>query len=308
MKNILVTGGAGFLGSHLCDKLIKHGHRVICVDNLSTGTIDNIKHLIDHSNFEFVKHDIRKYKKWSVDEIYNLACPASPKQYQKNPVDTIETCVIGMLNMLNLARDTGAKILQASTSEIYGDPLEHPQQESYWGNVNTLGPRSCYDEGKRCAESMMFAYREQYHCQIKIARIFNTYGPRMQRHDGRVISNFIVQALQNDNITIYGSGMQTRSFCYVDDTVEALVRLMSTMDFEGPVNIGNPAEMTLLDLADMILQKTKSNSQKIFLASVKDDPQQRKPDIRLAQETLSWSPTVSIEQGIDYTIKWFSGP
>jgi UDP-glucuronate decarboxylase len=308
MKTILVTGGAGFLGSHLCDRLVRNGDKVICVDNLSTGSLNNIQHLNDHPNFEFVKHDVRRYKKWAVDEIYNLACPASPEQYQKKPANTIETCVLGILNMLNLARNTDAKILQASTSEIYGDPLEHPQRESYWGNVNTLGPRSCYDEGKRCAESMMFSYREQYHSQIKIARIFNTYGPRMQRHDGRVVSNFIVQALQGSDITFYGTGQQTRSFCYVEDTVEALIRLMATVDFEGPVNIGNPTEMTLLELADIILKKTKSSSEKVFLAPVRDDPHQRKPDITLAKEMLSWSPRVSIDQGLDLTIKWFSGP
>lgn len=308
MKTILVTGGAGFLGSHLCDKLIKNGDKVICVDNLSTGSINNIEHLQSHANFEFVKHDIRKFKKWSVDEIYNLACPASPEQYQKKPAHTIETCVLGILNMLELSRSTGAKILQASTSEVYGDPLEHPQKESYWGNVNTLGPRGCYDEGKRCAESMLIAYRDQYHCQIKIARIFNTYGPRMQRHDGRVVSNFIVQALQGSDITFYGNGQQTRSFCYVEDTVEALVRLMATVDFEGPVNIGNPVEMTLLELADIILKKTQSSSEKVFLAPAKDDPNKRQPDISLAKQVLSWSPRVNIDQGLDHTIEWFSGP
>jgi len=308
MKKILVTGGAGFLGSHLCDRLVKAGNYVICVDNLSTGSKDNIQHLFAYSNFEFERHDVRRYKTWQVDEIYNLACPASPKHYQMKPANTIETCVLGILNMLNLAIETGATVLQASTSEIYGDPLEHPQQESYWGNVSSTGPRSCYDEGKRCAESMMIAYRDQCNCKIKIARIFNTYGPRMQKNDGRVVSNFIVQALQNENITIYGSGEQTRSFCYVDDTVEALIRLMSNDHFEGPVNIGNPEEINLLELADKILVKTKSKSQKIFLAPVKDDPKQRKPDISLAKKELSWSPNISIDQGLDFTIKWFSGP
>ena len=295
------------MGSHLCDRLIKNGHKIICVDNLSTGSKRNIEHLQHHPHFVFVEHDIRRFKKWSVDEIYNLACPASPEQYQKKPAHTIETCVLGILNMLELARNTGAKILQASTSEIYGDPLEHPQKESYWGNVNTLGPRGCYDEGKRCAESMMIAYRDQYHCQIKIARIFNTYGPRMQRHDGRVVSNFIVQALQGSDLTFYGDGQQTRSFCYVEDTVEALVRLMATVDFEGPVNIGNPVEMTLLELADIILKKTQSSSEKVFLAPAKDDPNKRRPDISLAKQVLSWSPRVSIDRGLNHTIEWFSG-
>jgi UDP-glucuronate decarboxylase len=307
MKTILVTGGAGFLGSHLCDRLIKNGNKIICVDNLSTGSARNIEHLQNHPNFVFVEHDIRRYQKWAVDEIYNLACPASPEQYQKKPAYTIETCVLGILNMLELVRETGARILQASTSEIYGDPLQHPQTESYWGNVNTLGPRGCYDEGKRCAESMLIAYRDQYHCQIKIARIFNTYGPRMQHHDGRVVSNFIVQALQGSDITFYGTGRQTRSFCYVSDTVEALVRLMATVDFEGPVNIGNPAEITLLELADVILTKTQSSSQKIFLAPVRDDPAKRQPDITLAKQMLGWSPQVTIDQGLDQTIHWFSG-
>ena len=292
MKNILVTGGAGFVGSHLCDRLVGKGNKIICLDNLSTGSIDNVSHLIGRSDFVFMEHDVRQPIPHKADEIYNLACPASPEQYQKNPAATIETCVLGIKNVLEVSRSTGCKVLQASTSEIYGDPLEHPQKETYWGNVNTMGPRSCYDEGKRCAESMMWAYREQYHCQIKIARIFNTYGPRMQKHDGRVISNFIVQSLENDDITFYGDGNQTRSFCYVTDTVDGLLRLMASVDFEGPVNIGNPNEISLAELANLILEKTSSTSKKIFLASAKDDPRQRRPDISVAKNILGWRPTI----------------
>jgi UDP-glucuronate decarboxylase len=305
MKNILVTGGAGFVGSHLCDRLVGKGNKIICIDNLSTGSIDNISHLIGRSDFVFVEHDVRQPVHYEVDEIYNLACPASPEQYQKNPAATIETCVLGIRNMLELARSTGCKLLQASTSEIYGDPLEHPQKETYWGNVNTMGPRSCYDEGKRCAESMMWAYRDQHHCQIRIARIFNTYGPRMQQNDGRVISNFIVQALSGSDITFYGDGQQTRSFCYVTDTVDALIRLMSSVDADTPVNVGNPNEITLLDLADIIIHKTNSSSEKIFLSAAKDDPKRRCPDITTANTVLGWHPKIDLEIGLDHTISWF---
>lgn len=299
---ILVTGGAGFLGSHLCDYLIAEGHDVICVDNLYTGDKRNIWHLMDNRRFEFIRHDITFPLYVEVDQIYNLACPASPYWYQKNPVQTIKTCVHGAINMLGLAKRTGARILQASTSEVYGDPEVHPQKESYWGNVNPIGERSCYDEGKRCAESLFMAYKQQG-VDVRIARIFNTYGTRMQPDDGRVVSNFINQALSGEPITIYGNGEQTRSFCYVDDMIEGLVTLMNK-DYSLPVNLGNPIEFTINDLSAMIFLHTKSKSEIIYKELPSDDPKQRKPDISKAKQ-LGWSPSVSLENGLEQTIQYF---
>ncbi len=305
-KRILVTGGAGFIGSHLIDTLLARGHDVICVDNLFTGTKRNIEHLRDNPRFEFVRHDVTLPLSVEVDEIYNLACPASPIHYQRDPVQTTRTSVIGAINMLDLARRLGCKIVQASTSEVYGDPEVHPQPEGYWGRVNPIGPRSCYDEGKRCAETLFFDYRRQYALPIKVARIFNTYGPRMQPGDGRVVSNFIVQSLGGDPITLYGDGSQTRSFCYVDDTVEGLVRLMdSPDDFVGPVNLGNPAEFTIRDLAARITGLTGSSSVIEVAPLPVDDPRQRCPDIALAQAELDWRPRVSLEDGLVPTIAYF---
>lgn len=305
-KRILVSGGAGFIGSHLCERLLKDGNEVICMDNFFTGDKSNIVHLLQNPYFELVRHDVTEPFLAEVDEIYNLACPASPVHYQYNPIKTIKTSVMGAINMLGLAKRVNARILQASTSEIYGDPKVHPQQESYWGNVNPIGIRSCYDEGKRCAETLFMDYQRQHHIAIKIVRIFNTYGPRMHPQDGRVVSNFIMQALQNKDITIYGEGNQTRSFQYVDDLVEGMIRMMDTeKSFIGPINIGNPNEFTILQLAQQVILQTGSKSKIKFLPLPQDDPQQRKPDIELAKKSLDWSPTVQLEEGLSKTITYF---
>ena len=301
---ILVTGGAGFLGSHLCDYLIAEGHDVICVDNLYTGNKRNIWHLMDNRRFEFIRHDITFPLYVEVDQIYNLACPASPYWYQKDPVQTIKTCVHGAINMLGLAKRTGATILQASTSEVYGDPTEHPQKETYWGNVNPVGERSCYDEGKRCAESLFMAYSKQG-VETRIARIFNTYGPRMQIGDGRVVSNFIVQALRNEPITVYGDGKQTRSFCYVDDLVYGLTRIMR-FGMHEPINVGNPKEFTVYELATIINALTQSQSEIVHNSLPKDDPKKRKPDIKFITDILGWEPKVGLHEGLRRTIKYFT--
>jgi UDP-glucuronate decarboxylase len=302
----LVTGGAGFIGSHLCRRLLERGHDVICVDNFYTGTRDNIAELLGNPYFELLRHDITFPLYVEVDEIYNLACPASPIHYQLDPVQTTKTSVHGAINMLGLAKRTKARILQASTSEVYGDPELHPQPEAYWGNVNPIGPRSCYDEGKRCAETLFFDYHRQHRVAIKVARIFNTYGPRMHPHDGRVVSNFVVQALGNDPVTIYGDGKQTRSFCYVDDLVDALMRLMnSDKELIGPVNLGNPAEFTMLELAEKIIATIGSDSQIVFQPLPPDDPRQRRPDITLARRALGWQPTTCIDRGLASTIAYF---
>jgi len=306
MKRILVTGGAGFLGSHLCDKLIKDGHDVLCLDNFFTGSKQNIAHLIGHPYFELMRHDVTFPLYVEVDQIYNLACPASPVHYQFDPVQTTKTSVHGAINMLGLAKRVKARIFQASTSEVYGDPEQHPQQESYWGRVNPIGPRSCYDEGKRCAETLFFDYYRQHNLDIKVARIFNTYGPRMHPNDGRVVSNFIVQALKNEDITIYGDGSQTRSFCYVDDLIEGFVRMMDTeKGITGPINLGNPGEFTMLELAEKVIQLTASKSRIVFRALPTDDPKQRQPDISLAKENLRWQPKVQLEDGLKETISYF---
>lgn len=306
VKRILVTGGAGFLGSHLCEHLLDQGHEVICVDNFFTGRRANISHLLSNPLFEVLRHDITFPLYVEVDEIYNLACPASPIHYQFDPVQTTKTSVHGAINVLGLAKRIKAKILQASTSEVYGDPDVHPQEESYWGRVNPIGVRSCYDEGKRCAETLFFDYYRQHNLRIKIARIFNTYGPRMHPNDGRVVSNFIVQALENKPITICGDGMQTRSFCYVDDLIEAMIKIMDTPDsFTGPVNIGNPMEFTILELAKTVIESTGSNSQIEFKPLPQDDPKQRQPDINLAREMLDWEPKVSLKEGLQKTIDYF---
>ncbi|NBP35483.1 MAG: SDR family oxidoreductase, partial [Betaproteobacteria bacterium] len=295
MQKILVTGGAGFLGSHLCDRLIERGHDVLCVDNYFTGNKANIKHLLDHPHFELMRHDVTFPLYVEVDRIFNLACPASPIHYQHDPVQTTKTSVHGAINMLGLAKRTKARILQASTSEVYGDPEVHPQPESYWGKVNPIGLRSCYDEGKRCAETLFFDYWRQHQLQIKVVRIFNTYGPRMHPNDGRVVSNFIVQALKGEDITMFGEGSQTRSFCYVDDLIEAMLRMMdSPADFVGPVNIGNPGEFTMLELAEMVLRLTGSRSKISFRPLPSDDPKQRRPDISLAKRALDWEPKISL--------------
>lgn len=305
-KRILVTGGAGFLGSHLCEVLLKQGHEVLCVDNFFTGRKQNIAHMLDDANFEFVRHDVTFPLYIEVDEIYNLACPASPIHYQFDPVQTTKTSVHGAINMLGLAKRVRAKILQASTSEVYGDPEIHPQPESYWGKVNPVGPRSCYDEGKRCAETLFFDYWRQHKLRIKVMRIFNTYGPRMHPDDGRVVSNFIVQALKGEEITIYGDGKQTRSFCYVDDLVRGFTALMDTPDdFTGPVNIGNPGEFTMIELAELVLKLTGSKSKLAFKPLPADDPRQRKPDIALAKQNLGWEPKVPLEEGLRHTIDYF---
>lgn len=305
-NRVLVTGGAGFLGSHLIDRLLDDGHDVLCVDNLFTGTRDNIAHLRAHPRFEFLRHDVTFPLFVEVDEIYNLACPASPIHYQHDPVQTTKTSVVGAINMLGLAKRLGCKILQASTSEVYGDPDVHPQTEAYWGHVNPIGPRSCYDEGKRCAETLFFDYRRQHDLAIKVARIFNTYGPRMHPADGRVVSNFVVQALQGDDITIYGDGNQTRSFCYVSDLVAGLVALMdSGPDVTGPINLGNPREFTMRELAEKVIALTGSKSKLVFRPLPQDDPRQRQPDIILAKRDLGWSPSVSLEDGLVPTIEYF---
>ena len=305
-KRILVTGGAGFLGSHLCDRLIEQGNDVICIDNLFTGSKDNIRHLMGNPYFEFIRHDVTEPIYVEVDQIYNLACPASPIHYQYEPIKTGKTSVLGALHTLGLAKRVHARILQASTSEVYGDPEIHPQPESYRGCVNPIGIRSCYDEGKRMAETLFFDYHRQHQVDIKVIRIFNTYGPRMNTHDGRVVSNFIVQALKNENITIYGSGEQTRSFCYVDDLIEGMIRMMNSRDgFTGPVNIGNPGEFTMLELAQKIIDLTGSSSKIVFEPLPQDDPMQRRPVIDLAKKELSWEPTVNLEEGLKKTIAYF---
>ena len=306
MKRILVTGGAGFLGSHLCDRLLRDGHDLLCVDNFFTGSKTNIAHLIGHPYFELMRHDVTFPLYVEVDRIFNLACPASPIHYQHDPVQTTKTSVHGAINMLGLAKRVKARIFQASTSEVYGDPEMHPQQESYWGRVNPIGPRSCYDEGKRCAETLFFDYQRQHDLDIKVVRIFNTYGPRMHPNDGRVVSNFIVQALRGEDITIYGDGSQSRSFCYVDDMIEGFVRMMdSERGFSGPVNMGNPDEFTMLELAENVLRLTGSHSKLTFKPLPTDDPRQRQPDIALAREKLGWEPKVRLEDGLKQTIAYF---
>jgi len=306
-KRIAITGGAGFLGSHLCEKLLEQGNEVLCIDNFFTGTKQNIIHLLDNPQFELIRHDVTFPLYLEVDEIYNLACPASPIHYQFDPVQTTKTSVHGAINMLGLAKRIKAKIFQASTSEVYGDPKVHPQPESYWGHVNPNGIRACYDEGKRCAETLFFDYHRQHNLKIKIARIFNTYGPRMHPNDGRVVSNFIVQALQGKPITVYGDGNQSRSFCYVDDLVEAFIRLMDTGDdVTGPVNLGNPGEFTILELAEKIIALTESGSEIVFQPLPGDDPQQRRPDISLAKKHLDWEPKIGLEDGLHKAIDYFS--
>lgn len=305
-KRILVTGGAGFLGSHLCERLLNEGNEVICADNFFTGDKANITHLLNNPYFELIRHDVTFPLYLEVDEIYNLACPASPPHYQFDPVQTTKTSVMGAINMLGLAKRTKAKVLQASTSEVYGDPEVHPQPESYRGSVNTIGIRACYDEGKRCAETLFFDYYRQHNVAIKVMRIFNTYGPRMNPYDGRVVSNFIVQALKGEDITIYGDGMQTRSFCYVDDLIEGMIRLMNSRDgFTGPVNIGNPGEFTMIQLAEAVIRLTESQSKLIFMPLPQDDPLQRQPDIALAKKELNWEPTITLDEGLKKTIDYF---
>jgi UDP-glucuronate decarboxylase len=308
MKQILVTGGAGFIGSHLCERLLNEGNIVICMDNYFTGRKQNVIHLLKNPNFELVRHDVTFPYYVEIDQIYNLACPASPVHYQFDPVSTVKTSVIGAINMLGLAKRIKARILQASTSEVYGDPTVHPQKESYWGNVNPIGIRSCYDEGKRCAETLFMDYHRQNKVDVRIVRIFNTYGPRMRPDDGRVVSNFIVQALKGEDLTIYGDGTQTRSFQYVDDLLEGMTRMMEAADFTGPVNLGNPREFTMLELAEKVLQLTGSKSRIVFLPLPADDPKQRKPDITLAQKHLNnWTPQVPLEAGLVPTIEYFRG-
>lgn len=307
MKKILVTGGAGFIGSHLCRQLVNEGQEVICMDNLFTGSKKNIEDLLTKSNFEFMRHDVTQPVNFKVDEIYNLACPASPIHYQYNPIATMRTSILGASNMLELAREQGARILQASTSEVYGDPLVHPQLESYWGNVNPIGIRSCYDEGKRAAETLFMDYYRQFSVPIKIIRIFNTYGPAMHPNDGRVVSNFIVQALRENDLTVYGEGQQTRSFCYVDDLVSGMIKMMNSEEtFIGPVNLGNPGEFTILELAEMVIAMTGEKSKIVYEKLPADDPQKRKPDISLAKEKLDWVPKVTLQEGLKKTIHYFS--
>lgn len=306
MRRILVTGGAGFIGSHLCERLLNEGNYVICLDNFFTGSKENIKHLLNHPNFELIEHDITKEIYLDVEQIYNLACPASPPHYQYNAIKTIKTSVLGIINMLGLAKRCNATILQASTSEVYGDPKVHPQAESYWGNVNPIGVRSCYDEGKRCAETLMMDYHRQHNVDIRIVRIFNTYGPNMDLNDGRVVSNFIVQALKGEDITVYGQGNQTRSFCFVDDLVDGLIKIMNNpQKFIGPVNMGNNSERTILDFAKMIIEMTESKSEIIYKDLPNDDPMQRRPDLSLAKKELNWQPTTDIKDGLKKTIKYF---
>jgi len=308
MKKILVTGGAGFLGSHLCDRLVREGHHVLCVDNYFTGSKKNIEHLLDYKNFEVIRQDICFPLYVEVDEIYNLACPASPYYYQWDPIQTMKTSVLGAYNMLGLAKRTGAKILQASTSEVYGDPAVHPQTEDYWGNVNPIGIRSCYDEGKRAAETLFMDYYRVHNVDVRIIRIFNTYGPRMATQDGRVVSNFIVQALQGKDLTVYGSGQQTRSFCYVDDLIEGMIRYMA-LDVDastpGPINLGNPGEFTMMELAEKVIELTGANSQILQMPLPQDDPKQRRPNIALAKSKLNWSPTIDLTKGLEKTIDYF---
>ena len=302
---ILVTGGAGFLGSHLCDRLIEQGHEVICLDNFFTGNKQNIRHLLGNDHFELIRHDVTDPFKVEVDQIYNLACPASPIHYQHNPIKTIKTSVMGAINVLGLAKRTGARVLQASTSEVYGDPEVHPQTEDYRGSVNPIGPRACYDEGKRCAETLFFDYHKQNNVDIRVMRIFNTYGPRMDPKDGRVVSNFIVQALKGEDITVFGDGSQTRSFCYVDDLLGGMIRLMNHDSFVGPVNIGNPGEFTILELAKKVIDKTESKSRITYEVLPTDDPLQRQPNITLAKRELSWEPKIELDAGLDKTIDYF---
>ena len=305
-KTILVTGGGGFLGSHLCERLLADGNDVICLDNFFTGSKDNIRHLLDDHRFELVRHDVTWPIYLEVDAIFNLACPASPVHYQHDPVQTTKTSVMGAINMLGLAKRLKIPIFQASTSEVYGDPTVHPQPEEYWGNVNTIGPRSCYDEGKRCAETLFFDYYREHNVPIKVVRIFNTYGPRMNPEDGRVVSNFIVQALRGEDITIYGEGLQTRSFCYVDDLIEGFIRFMDTPDdITGPINIGNPGEFTMIELAEKVIELTGSSSKLIHMPLPEDDPKQRQPDITRAKNTLGWEPTIHLEEGLKKTIAYF---
>ena len=308
MKRILVSGGAGFIGSHLCTRLINNGHEVICLDNFFTGSKDNIAHLMGNHHFEVVRHDVTYPYSAEVDEIYNLACPASPIHYQHDPIQTAKTSVMGAINMLGLAMRLDAKVLQASTSEVYGDPIVHPQPEYYWGNVNPVGYRSCYDEGKRCAETLFMDYHRQNDVRVKIIRIFNTYGPRMLPNDGRVVSNFVLQALNNEDITIYGDGKQTRSFQYIDDLIEGMIRMMETEDdFTGPVNLGNPHEFSILELAEKIIAMTGSSSKIVFKSLPNDDPKQRQPDITLARKKLGWEPTIELEDGLSRMIEYFKG-
>lgn len=304
MKKILVTGGAGFIGNHLCEKLVQQGHHVLCVDNYFTGSKKNIEHLLDYKNFEVIRQDVCFPLYVEVDEIYNLACPASPVHYQHDPIQTMKTSILGAYNMLGLAKRTGAKILQASTSEVYGDPQIHPQVESYWGNVNPIGPRSCYDEGKRAAETLFVDYKRKHNVDAKIVRIFNTYGPKMALNDGRVISNFITQALRNEDITIYGDGSQTRSFCFVYDLVKGITKMMDS-NVSGPINLGRPTEYTMIELADKIIELTESTSKIIFKPLPQDDPKQRQPDITKAKELLNWQPEFALETGLRYTINYF---
>lgn len=305
-KQILVTGGAGFLGSHICERLLSEGHEIICVDNFFTGKKRNIVHLMDNPYFEVIRHDINFPLSVEVDEIYNLACPASPIYYQFDPVQTTKTSVMGVINMLDLAKRLNAKILQASTSEVYGDPQIHPQPEEYRGNVNSIGPRACYDEGKRCAETLFFDYKRQYDLNIKVVRIFNTYGPRMHPNDGRVVSNFIMQALRDESITIYGNGTQTRSFCYVEDLIDGIIRMMNSREsLTGPINLGNPEEFTILELAQKVIELTDSNSELVYKSLPEDDPLKRKPDIDLAIRELGWGPKVRLEEGLKKTIRYF---
>ncbi len=304
-QRILITGGAGFLGSHLCERLLNDGHEIICVDNFFTGSKSNVEHLLAHRRFELMRHDITFPLYLEVDQIYNLACPASPVHYQHDPVQTVKTSVVGSINMLGLAKRNQARIFQASTSEVYGDPEISPQPESYLGRVNTIGPRSCYDEGKRCAETLFFDYHRQHQVAIRVARIFNCYGPRMHPNDGRVVSNFVVQALQGQDLTIYGEGNQTRSFCYVDDMIEAFVRLMNQDQTAGPVNLGNPGEFTIRQLAELVLKLTGSKSKLVFRPLPQDDPKQRKPDITLAKAVLNWEPKIQLEQGLSKVIDYF---
>ena len=306
MKNILITGGAGFIGSHLCDRLIEEGNHVICLDNFFTGSRKNIEHLLDNKEFELIRHDIVEPILLEADEIYNLACPASPVHYQFNPIKTVKTNVLGVTNMLDLADQTKARILQASTSEVYGNPAVHPQKEEYWGNVNPIGIRSCYDEGKRVAETLMFDFHRQHNVDIRVIRIFNTYGPRMAKNDGRVVSNFIIQALKNEDITIYGDGSQTRSFCYVDDLINGMTALMNTENFIGPVNVGNDGEYTILQLAEKIIKLSNSNSKIVFKPLPSDDPCKRRPDLSLAKEKLGYEPKIHIDDGLTKTIEYFS--
>jgi UDP-glucuronate decarboxylase len=305
MKRILVTGGAGFLGSHLCDRLVREGNEVICMDNLFTSSKSNIGHLLDNPRFEFMRHDVVDPFKLEVDQIYNLACPASPVHYQYNPIKTTKTSVMGAVNCLGLAKRVKARVLQASTSEVYGDPLVHPQDETYRGNVNPIGLRACYDEGKRCAETLFFDYYRENNVDIRVVRIFNTYGPRMQAHDGRVVSNFIVQALKGKDISIYGKGEQTRSFCYVDDLIDGLVRMMAQEETVGPVNLGNPDEFTIMELADQVIQMAGSQSKIVYEPLPEDDPQKRQPDIALAKKHLDWQPTWNLKDGLEKTMTYF---